>query len=189
MQNTVRSNVQTIKSSHDTPGAVLTTVAGPGYTAGSGQLIVADGSSPAFGQALIALNNTLHTVLRVTAKTGNTLTVTAKQNDQTASVGTQVRTVSNLFEDFPATQQAMRDLGNALLQRLAMNQSIYDAHPTEVTNGAQGVGIVPADVGTVQNLLVTNANSLATATITTQIQLDNAVAAILANVPPAMLPF
>jgi hypothetical protein len=189
MQNSVRTNVQTIKSSHDAPGAVLSTVAGTGYVAGSGQLIVADGSSPAYGQALIGLNNTLHTVLQVTAKTGNTLTVTVKQHDQNAAVGTQVRTVSNLFEDFPATQQAMRDLGNALLQRLAANQTIYDAHPTEVENGALGVGIVPADVGTIQNLLVTNATSLSTAVITTQAQLDNAVAAILANVPAAMLPF
>jgi hypothetical protein len=189
MQNNMRANVQTIKTSHDAPGAVLSTVAGPGYVAGSGQLIVADGASAAFGQAVIGLNNSAHTVLRVTAKNGNTLTVTAKQNDQNASVGTQVRTVSNLFEDFPATQQAMRDLGTAFQQRLAMNQSIYDNYPTEVTNGALGVGIVPAEVSSVQSLLVTWATNLSTAIITTQTQLDNGVAAVLANVPPAMLPF
>jgi hypothetical protein len=188
MQNTMRANVQAIKTSHDAPGAVLTTVA-TAYVAGSGTLVVADASATAFGQVLIGLNNAQHTVLLVTAKNGNTLTVTTKQNPGNAAVGVQVRTVSNLFEDFPATQQAMRDLGTAFLQRLAMNQTIYDTYPTEVNAGAVGVGIIPADVGTVQNLLVTWATTLSTVVITTQAQLDNGVTALLAAVPPAMLPF
>jgi hypothetical protein len=188
LQNNMRSNVQAIKASHDSPGAVLSTVAAA-YTAGSGQLIVADASATAFGQALIGLNNAAKTVLLVTAKNGNILTVTVKQNDQNAAVGVQVRTVSNLFQDFPATQQAMRELGAAFLQRLQMNQNIYDAYPTEVTNGATGVGIVPADVGTVQDLLKTWSTTLSTVVITTQAQLDNGVSALLAAVPPAMLPF
>ena len=188
MQNNMRANVQAIKASHDAPGALLTTV-GQAYVAGSGTLIVANGGVQAANQTLIGLNNAAHTVLRVTAKAGATLTVVAKQNDQNAAVGVQVRAVSNLFEDFPATQQAMRDLGAAFLQRLAMNQTIYDAYPTEVNNGALGVGIAPADVGSVQTLLVTWATNLSTAVITNQTQLDNGVAAVLANVPPAMLPF
>lgn len=187
MQNNMRANVQAIKASHDAPGALLTTVA-QAYVAGSGTLIVAS-AAPAANQTIIGLNNSAHTVLRVTDKVGATLTVVAKQNDQNAAVGVQVRAVSNLFEDFPATQQAMRDLGSAFLQRLAMNHTIYDAYPTEVTNGALGVGIAPADVGSVQTLLVTWATNLSTAVITNQTQLDNGVAAVLANVPPAMLPF
>jgi hypothetical protein len=188
LQNNMRANVQSIKSSHDNPGAVLSTVAAA-YTAGSGQLIVQDASATGFGQYLIGLNNAAKTILTVTAKSGNILTVVAKQNDANAAIGIQVRTVSNLFQDFPATQQALRELGTAFLQRLQMNQTIYDAYPNEVTAGAQGVGIIPADVSTVQTLLVDWATTLSTVVITTQTQLDNGVASLLAAVPPAMLPF
>jgi hypothetical protein len=39
------------------------------------------------------------------------------------------------------------------------------------------------------NLLLTWATTMSTATITNQTELDNGVAAILANVPQSMLPF
>lgn len=90
---------------------------------------------------------------------------------------------------FAAAQQATRDLGNAFLQRLAMNQTIMTAFPTELSAGATALGIAPSDVTAVQALLVDWASRLSTATITNQTQLDNGVAAVLANVPPAMLPF
>ena len=90
---------------------------------------------------------------------------------------------------FAAAQQAVRDLGQAFLQRLAMNKAVYDQYPTEVAEGAAALGIAPTDMADVHALLMTWATNLSTATITNQTQLDNGVAAILANVPGSMLPF
>jgi hypothetical protein len=189
IHNQMRANTQGIKTSHDAPAATVLTTVATAYVAGSGTLVVADGTATAAGNTLIGLNNALHTVLRVTAKAGNTLTVVAKQNDQAAAVGVQLRSVSNLFEDFPATQLALRDLGKAFNQLLAKNQTVYDTYPAEVQAGAVGVGIVPGEVGTDQTLLVTWASNLETAVVTTQTQLDALVTAVLANVPQAMQPF
>ncbi|HJT92446.1 MAG TPA: hypothetical protein VJ777_10940 [Mycobacterium sp.] len=187
MQNNMRANVQAIKASHDTPGAVVTTVAG-GYTAGSGTLTVANAAAISVG-TLLGLNNAAHTVLLVTGKNGNVLTVVVKQNDADAATGVAVASVSALFEDFPATQQAVRDLGRAFLQRLDLNAAVVTPHATEVSDGAAALGILFQDMTDRYNLLRTWATNLNTATITNQTELDNGVAAVLANVPASILPF
>lgn len=94
-----------------------------------------------------------------------------------------------LFQDWPRVQKATQDLGTAFLQRLALNQTIMTNFPTELSAGATALGILPSDVTAVQALLVDWSSRLATATITNQTQLDAGVAAVLANVPAAMLPF
>ena len=90
---------------------------------------------------------------------------------------------------FSAAQQAMRDLGNAFLQRLAMNQTIMTAFPSQLSAGATALGISPTDVTTVQALLVTWGTNLNTAVVTNQSDLDTLVTNVLAAVPVAMLPF
>jgi hypothetical protein len=94
-----------------------------------------------------------------------------------------------LYQDWPAVQQAVRDLGTAFLQRLALNDAIVQAHQTEVRDGGAALGIVGTDMADRYALLLTWATTLSTATITNQTQLDNGVAAVLANVPQSMLPF
>ena len=189
MQNNMRANASALKASHDTPqGVAFTTVGGAGYVAGSGALSVSSAAGISVG-TLLGLSNAAHTVVRVTGVVGNDLTVTVKQNDANAAAGVAVARVSALYEDFPATQQAVRDLGTAFLQRLAMNKAIYDAFPTEVAAGSAAIGIGLTDMADVHALLMTWATNLSTATITNQTQLDNGVAAVLANVPRAMLPF
>ena len=190
MQNNMRANVTALKASHDAPnpGGPVTTVGPDGYTAGSGRLVVVNHLRIAEG-ALIELDTPLHSVLRVLSKVGNTLTVSAKHNDGNAASGAAIALVSNLFEDFPATQQAVRDLGRAFLQRLDMNAAVVSQFRVQVQAGAEALGIVYTDMTDIYNLLRTWATNLNTATITNQTQLDNGVAAILANVPAAMLPF
>ncbi len=90
---------------------------------------------------------------------------------------------------FADAEKAVRDLGNAFLQRLAMNKAIYDQYPTEVAAGAAAIGIASGDMSAVHQNLMTWATNLSTATINNQSQLDAGVNAVLANVPPAMLPF
>jgi len=90
---------------------------------------------------------------------------------------------------FADAQKAVRDLGTAFLQRLNMNAAIVQQYPAQVQAGAEALGIVYQDMTDVYNNLRTWATNLSTATITNQTQLDNGVAAILANVPAAMLPF
>ena len=90
---------------------------------------------------------------------------------------------------FADAQQAVRALGTAFLQRLDMNAAVVQQYPAQVQAGAEGVGIVYQDMTDTYNLLRTWATNLSTATITNQTQLDNGVAAILANVPAAMLAF
>jgi hypothetical protein len=96
---------------------------------------------------------------------------------------------SELFNDFAKAQTATRDLGTAFLQRLDMNAAVVQAFPAEVQAGATALGISFTDMTDVYNNLRTWATNLSTATITNQTQLDNGVAAVLANVPAAMLPF
>lgn len=188
MQNNMRANAQAIKASHDAPLGAVTTVGGAGYVAGSGVLRVASAAGITSG-TLLGLNNAAHTVVLVTGVTGNDLTVTVKQNDANAGVGLAVARVSQLYEDFPAAQTAVRALGTAFLQRLDMNAAVVTQFPAQVQAGAEALGIVYADMTDIYNLLRTWATTLGTATITNQTQLDNGVAAILANVPVAMLPF
>jgi hypothetical protein len=90
---------------------------------------------------------------------------------------------------FAAAQTATRALGTAFLQRLDMNAAVVQAFPAEVQAGATALGISFTDMTDVYNNLRTWATNLSTATITNQTQLDNGVAAVLANVPAAMLPF
>jgi hypothetical protein len=112
------------------------------------------------------------------------------QNNMRANVVTIQQAVANGTIPNPAaSQQAFRDLGAAFLQRLAMNKKVTDAHQADVVAGATALGIAPADLVAVYNLLFTWATNLNTAIVTDQNQLDNGVAAVLANVPAAMLPF
>ena len=189
MQNNMRANVQGLKASHDAPqGAAFTAVAGGGYGAGSGTLTVANAAAIRVG-ALLGLNNAAHTVVQVTGVAGNTISVTVKQNDANAAAGAAVANVSALYEDFPATQAAIRALGTAFLQRLDMNAAIVTNFNAEVQAGSAALGISFTDMTNVYNNLRTWATTLSTATVTNQTQLDNGVTAILANVPASMLPF
>ena len=90
---------------------------------------------------------------------------------------------------FMAAERAMRDLGAAFLRRLDMNAAVVQQFPAQVQEGAEALGIVYQDMTDTYNLLRTWATNLSTATITNQTQLDNGVAAVLANVPASMLPF
>jgi hypothetical protein len=115
------------------------------------------------------------------------------QNNMRANVQTIQAGVANpaseLFNNFPAAQTAVRALGTAFIQRLDMNAAIVTAYNAEVQAGSTALGISFADMTSVYNNLRTWATTLSTATITNQTQLDNGVAAVLANVPASMLPF
>ena len=87
------------------------------------------------------------------------------------------------------TQQAFRALGTAFQQRLAMNQTIMDTYPAQLSAGATAIGVAPSDVTSMQDLLGTWAGNLATATISSGTDVDTLVANVLANVPESMLPF
>ena len=86
-------------------------------------------------------------------------------------------------------QQAFRDLGAAFQQRLTMNANLIAAFPAQLAAGATAVGIAPADVTSVQALLVTWATNLQNAAFATVADLDTLVTNVLANVPVAMLAF
>jgi hypothetical protein len=112
------------------------------------------------------------------------------QNNMRANVVTiQQGKAAGTIATFADAQVAVRALGQAFLQRLAMNKAIYDAHPAEVAAGAAAVGIGVNDMANAHALLMQWATTLSTATVTNQTQLDNGVNAVLANVPAAMLPF
>jgi hypothetical protein len=112
------------------------------------------------------------------------------QNNMRANVqGIQAAKNAGTIPTFAATQQAVRDLGTAFLQRLDMNAAIVTAFNAEVQAGATALGISFTDMTNVYNNLRTWATTLSTATITNQTQLDNGVTALLAGVPASMLPF
>lgn len=112
------------------------------------------------------------------------------QNNMRANVqAIKAAKAAGTLVTFADAQAATRALGTAFLQRLAMNQTIMTAFPTELAAGASAVGIAAGDVSAAQTLLTTWATTLSTAVITNQTQLDNGVTAVLANVPAAMLPF
>ena len=116
--------------------------------------------------------------------------ISTMQNNIRANVqAIQAAKGAGTIPTFSAAQQAMRDLGNAFLQRLAMNQTIMTAFPSQLSAGATALGISPSDVTTVQALLVTWGTNLNTAVVTNQSDLDTLVTNVLANVPSAMLPF
>jgi hypothetical protein len=94
-----------------------------------------------------------------------------------------------LFNNFPATQKAVRDLGTAFVQRLDLNAAIVTTYTADVQAGSAAIGVSFSDMTAVYNNLRNWALIMSTATITNQTQLDNGVTAILNNVPAAMLPF
>lgn len=97
--------------------------------------------------------------------------------------------ISPLQGDLPGVQRAIRDFGKATLDILAVIKAAYDDHPAELQAAAVAPLPLFADLQDQYVLLHTWATNLNTATITTEAQLDNGVAAVLANVPAAMLPF
>lgn len=112
------------------------------------------------------------------------------QNNMRANVqAIQASKNAGTIPTFAAAQKAVRDLGTAFNQRLDMNLAVVQQFPAQVQAGAEALGIVYQDMTDAYNLLRTWATNLSTATITNQTQLDNGVAAVLANVPAAMLPF
>jgi len=86
-------------------------------------------------------------------------------------------------------QKAYSDLGIAFNQRLSMNSAIMAAFPAQLSSGATALGIAPADVNSVQTLLVTWAENLRLNTVVTLADVDTLTNNVLAAVPAAMLPF
>lgn len=112
------------------------------------------------------------------------------QNNMRANVQTiQAAKNAGTIPTFAVCQQALRDLGNAFLRRLDMNAAVVANFNAEVQAGAAALGISFTDMTNVYTNLRTWATNLSTAVVTNQTQLDNGVAAVLANVPAAMLPF
>lgn len=112
------------------------------------------------------------------------------QNNMRANVQIiQAGKAAGTIATFADAQKATRDLGAAFLQRLDLNAAIVQQYSADVQAGAAAIGINFTDMTNVYNNLRTWATNLSTATITNQTQLDNGVAAVLANVPAAMLPF
>ena len=96
---------------------------------------------------------------------------------------------SPLLGNLPATQVAVRALGNAFLQRLAANQSIMTTYPSQLSTAAIALGISTTDVTNVQALLVLWAGNMNTAVFNVIADLDTGVTNLLAAIPVAMLPF
>lgn len=72
----------------------ISTTVDSAYTAGSGSLVVADATGmPTTGNFRVRLGNTAGSILRVTARSGTTLTVDVEQDDGNASVGDTVTLV------------------------------------------------------------------------------------------------
>lgn len=96
---------------------------------------------------------------------------------------------SPLQGNLPAIQQTVRDRGAAFQQRLDKNAALIAAFPAQLSAGATAVGIAPADVTSIQALMVTWATNHQTATFATGADLDTLVTNLLAAVPVAMLAF
>jgi hypothetical protein len=134
--------------------------------------------------------STVNTLERFYAVVQLCQNLSTMQNNMRANVvAIQAAKNAGTIPTFADAQTAVRALGAAFLQRLNLNAAIVTAQPTAVSDGAAALGILMADMTARYNLLVTNATNLSTATVTNQTQLDNGVAAILANVPASMLPF
>lgn len=88
-----------------------------GYTAGSGSLSVTSaGDFPTDGDFTVRLDNVSQTILRVSAVSGTTFTVTAEENDGNASAGDAVilatsRTQGERYLQRPLTGQARSPYG------------------------------------------------------------------------------
>ena len=118
-----------------------------------------------------------------------TQNLSTMQNNMRANV--QILQASRLAGTITLAQaqQAFRDLGTAFQQRLTLNANLIAAFPTQLSAGATAVGIAPADVTSVQALMVTWSTNLQNATFAVVADLDTLVTNVLANVPAAMLAF
>jgi len=90
---------------------------------------------------------------------------------------------------FAAAQTAFRDLGTALLGRIATLTTLVTNNLAAMQAGTAAIGVTWTDITNMKDLLTTWATNLSTATITNQTQMDNSVAALLAAVPAAIQPF
>jgi hypothetical protein len=119
--------------------------------------------------------------------------IAGMQNDMRASAQIIQSGFSNpaseLFNDLPLVQQRTRDAGAAYLSRIAVLTTLATNFSGDLATGFTALGISPTDVTALRTLLTTWATNLHTATITSQIQLNNQVAALLAAVPAAMQPY
>lgn len=112
------------------------------------------------------------------------------QNNMRANVQIiQAAKNAGTIPTFAAAQQAFRDLGNAFLSRIETLTTLVTNNLTALQNGTAALGITWTDITDIKTLLTTWATNLSTATITTQTQMDNAVAALLAAVPAAIQPY
>jgi hypothetical protein len=112
------------------------------------------------------------------------------QNNMRANVQIiQAAKNAGTIPTFAAAQQAFRDLGNAFLSRINTLTTLVTNNLTALQNGTAALGIVWTDVTDMKTLLTTWATNLSTAVITTQTQMDNSVAALLAAVPAAIQPY
>jgi hypothetical protein len=112
------------------------------------------------------------------------------QNNMRANVQIiQAAKNAGTIPTFAAAQQAFRDLGSAFLSRIATLTTLVANNLTALQNGTAALGITWTDITDMKTLLTTWATNLSTATITTQTQLDNSVAALLAAVPAAIQPY
>jgi hypothetical protein len=140
--------------------------------------------------APISTVNTIERFYAVVQLCQNLSTMQNNMRANVVTIQTSAETVGQpLYQDWPAVQQAVRDLGTAFLQRLALNADKVNTYPTEVRDGSAALGILFSDMADRYNLLLTWATTMSTATIANQTDLDNGVTAILANVPASMLPF
>lgn len=112
------------------------------------------------------------------------------QNNMRANVQIiQAAKNAGTIPTFAAAQQAFRDLGNAFLSRIATLTTLVSNNLAPLQAGTTALGITWTDITDMKTLLTTWATNLSTATITSQAQMDNSVAALLAAVPAAMQPY
>lgn len=88
-----------------------------------------------------------------------------------------------------ATQQGIRDFGLGQLQILATVKALYDTYPTELTAAAVAPLPTFTALQAAYSLVFTWATNMNTVTLASGADLDAKVAALLAAVPPTMLPY
>ena len=96
---------------------------------------------------------------------------------------------STLQGDLVGTQKAYRDLGTAFQQRLALNQNVLSAWPTQLSAGATAIGVLSSDVTARQQLLVNVSSGLVNAVFTSSSDVITGTNQVLNTVPVAMLAF
>jgi hypothetical protein len=108
---------------------------------------------------------------------------------QNAYTSGGINGLSTLQGDLVGTQRAYRDLGAAFQQRLAFNQNVMSAWPTQLSAGASAIGVQTTDVTARQQLLVNVSSGLANAVFTTSGDVITGTNQVLNVVPMAMLAF